>query len=136
MALFTTTNFPVTALIENIDLGKIGLPELQRPFVWPNVNVRNLFDSLYRGYPAGFLLFWETGADIGLKRISSKNNETVPNLAIVDGQQRLTSLYAVLKGAEVLRADFKRERIKIAFNPLSERFEVADAAIFVRRQII
>ena len=136
MALFTTTNFPVTALIENIDLGKIGLPELQRPFVWPNVNVRNLFDSLYRGYPAGFLLFWETGADIGLKRISSKNNETVPNLAIVDGQQRLTSLYAVLKGAEVLRADFKRERIKIAFNPLSERFQVADAAILKDKSFI
>ena len=85
MALFTTTNFPVTALIEEIDLGKIGLPELQRPFVWPNVNVRNLFDSLYRGYPAGFLLFWETGADAGLKRISFKNDQTVPKLAIVDG---------------------------------------------------
>lgn len=53
MALFTTTNYPVNALIEDIDLGKIGLPELQRPFVWPNVNVRNLFDSLYRGYPDG-----------------------------------------------------------------------------------
>lgn len=129
MALFTTTNYPVTALIEDIDLGKIGLPELQRPFVWPNVNVRNLFDSLYRGYPAGFLLFWETGADAGLRGIGTKNETAVPKLAIVDGQQRLTSLYAVVKGAEVLRANFKKERIKIAFNPLSERFEVADAAV-------
>ena len=49
MALFTTSNYPLMALIEDIDLGKIGLPELQRPFVWPNVNVRDLFDSLYRG---------------------------------------------------------------------------------------
>ena len=129
MALFTTTNYPINALIEDIDLGKIGLPELQRPFVWPNVNVRNLFDSLYRGYPAGFLLFWETGAEAGLKGIGSKNENAVPKLAIVDGQQRLTSLYAVVKGAEVLRANFKRERIRIAFNPLSERFDVADAAI-------
>ena len=129
MALFTTTNYPVNALIEDIDLGKIGLPELQRPFVWPNVNVRNLFDSLYRGYPAGFLLFWETGADVGLKRISLKNEQGVPKLAIVDGQQRLTSLYAVFKGTEVLRANFKRERIRIAFNPLLERFDVADAAV-------
>ena len=130
MALFTTTNYPVNALIEDIDLGKIGLPELQRPFVWPNVNVRNLFDSLYRGYPAGFLLFWETGADAGLKGIGTKNEKAAPKLAIVDGQQRLTSLYAVIKGTEVLRADFKKETIRIAFNPLAERFDVADATVF------
>jgi hypothetical protein len=136
MALFTTTNYPVNALIEDIDLGKIGLPELQRPFVWPNVNVRNLFDSLYRGYPAGFLLFWETGADAGLKGIGFKNGQAVPKLAIVDGQQRLTSLYAVMKAAEVLRANFKKERIRIAFNPLSERFDVADAAILKDKSYI
>lgn len=129
MALFTTTNYPVNALIEDIDLGKIGLPELQRPFVWPNVNVRNLFDSLYRGYPAGFLLFWETGAEAGLKGIGAKNEKAAPKLAIVDGQQRLTSLYAVVKGAEVLRANFKKETIRIAFNPLAERFDVADATV-------
>jgi hypothetical protein len=129
MALFTTTNYPVNALIEDIDLGKIGLPELQRPFVWPNVNVRNLFDSLYRGYPAGFLLFWETGADGNLKGIGINNEKAAPKLAIVDGQQRLTSLYAVMKGTEVLRANFKKEQIRIAFNPLSHRFDVTDAAI-------
>lgn len=129
MTLFTTTNYPVSALIEDIDKGKIGLPELQRPFVWPNVNARNLFDSLYRGYPAGFLLFWETGAEGELKGIGAKNDKAVPKLAIVDGQQRLTSLYAVIRGVEVLRASFKKERIRIAFNPLSERFDVTDAAI-------
>ena len=129
MALFTTSNYPLMALIEDIDLGKIGLPELQRPFVWPNVNVRDLFDSLYRGYPAGFLLFWETGVDAELKGIGVKNHQAAPKLAIVDGQQRLTSLYAVVKGVEVLRANFKKERIQIAFNPLSGRFDVADAAI-------
>jgi hypothetical protein len=136
LVLFTTTNYPVSALIEDIDLGKIGLPELQRPFVWPNVNVRNLFDSLYRGYPAGFLLLWETGADAGLKGIGGKNQHAVPKLAIVDGQQRLTSLYAVVKGAEVLRANFKRERIRIAFNPLSARFDVSDAAVSKDRSYI
>lgn len=128
MTLFTTTNYPINALIQDIDLGKIGLPELQRPFVWPNVNVRNLFDSLYQGFPAGFLLFWETGAEAGLKGIGANNAKAVPKLAIVDGQQRLTSLYAVVKGAAVLRANFKQEHIKIAFNPLSERFDVSDAA--------
>ena len=127
--IFTTTNYPVNALVEDIALGKIGLPELQRPFVWPNVNVRNLFNSLYRGYPAGFLLFWDTGADAGLKGIGTNNKKAAPKLAIVDGQQRLTSLYAVIKGAKVLRADFASENIQIAFNPLTDRFDVTDAAI-------
>ena len=129
MPIFTTSNVPIVSLIEDIELGKIGLPELQRPFVWPNVNVRDLFDSLYRGYPAGFLLFWKTNANGSLKSIGSGKKQAVPELAIVDGQQRLTSLYAVVKGADVLRANFKKERIQIAFNPLSRRFDVADAAI-------
>lgn len=136
MTLFTTTNFPVNALIEDIDRGKIGLPELQRPFVWPNVNARNLFDSLYRGYPAGFLLFWKTGAESTLRGIGTKDGRPVPETAIVDGQQRLTSLYAVMKGVEVIRADFRKERIRIAFNPLAERFDVADAAILKDRAFI
>jgi hypothetical protein len=136
MPIFTPSNVPITSLIEDIDMGKIGLPELQRPFVWPNVNVRDLFDSLYRGYPAGFLLFWKTGSEGGLKNIGTSSKQYVPELAIVDGQQRLTSLYAVVKGAEVLRANFKKERIEIAFNPLTERFDVADAAIRKDRSYI
>jgi hypothetical protein len=129
VALFTTTAYPLVALIEDISLGKIGLPEIQRPFVWPNVNVRNLFDSLYRGYPAGYLLFWETGADPNMRMIGARDEQRAPALAIVDGQQRLTSLYAVTKGREVVRSNFKKERIRIAFNPLHERFDVTDASI-------
>lgn len=136
MTIFSPSSEPIVTLIEDIDRGKIGLPELQRPFVWPNVNVRDLFDSLYRGYPAGFLLFWKTGGDGTLKNIGTGTKQSVPELAIVDGQQRLTSLYAVIKGAEVLRANFKKERIEIAFNPLSERFDVADAAIRKDRSYI
>lgn len=127
MTLFSTTNYPISSLIEDIDLGKIGLPELQRPFVWPNVNVRNLFDSLYRGYPVGFLLFWDVGADGSLKAIGTKADRPPAKMAIVDGQQRLTSLYAVIKGAVVIRSDFSKGPIRIAFNPLTERFDVPDA---------
>lgn len=129
MALFTTTAYPLIALIEDIDAGKIGLPDIQRPFVWPNVNVRNLFDSLYRGFPVGYLLFWETGAEPTSRKIGVMNDEKAPSLAIVDGQQRLTSLFAVLKGKDVLRANFKKEKIRIAFNPLQARFDVTDASI-------
>lgn len=136
MAVFSSSSEAIVTLIEDIDRGKVGLPELQRPFVWPNVNVRDLFDSLYLGYPAGFLLFWKTGGDGKLKSIGVGPKQYVPELAIVDGQQRLTSLYAVIKGVEVLRANFKKERIEIAFNPLSERFDVADAAIRKDRSYI
>lgn len=86
MPLFTTTSYPISTLVADVDHGKIGLPDLQRPFVWPNFNVRNLFDSLYRGYPAGFLLFWDTGAASGLRTIGADGEPNAPNLAIVDGQ--------------------------------------------------
>jgi len=136
MTLFTTTAYSLNALVEDIDRGKIGLPDIQRPFVWPNTNVRNLFDSLYRGYPAGYLLFWETGVEAELRSIGDEKHQTAPSLAIVDGQQRLTSLYAVTRGREVIRSDFKKERIRIAFNPLAERFDVLDASIIKDRAYI
>jgi hypothetical protein len=136
VALFTTTAYPLVALIEDITFGKIGLPEIQRPFVWPNVNVRNLFDSLYRGYPAGYLLFWETGSDPDMRRIGEHHDQKAPSLAIVDGQQRLTSLYAVIKGKEVIRSNFNKERVRIAFNPLQARFDVSDASILKDRAYI
>ena len=56
-------SFPVSTLLGQIETGQIGLPELQRPFVWANTQVRDLFDSLYRGYPAGFFLLWQTTSD-------------------------------------------------------------------------
>jgi hypothetical protein len=124
--LYKSTTYPLNTLVHDSGRGAIGLPELQRPFVWPNSKIRDLFDSLYRGYPCGFLLLWETGA--GLKGIGANAKEEIPSLAIVDGQQRLTSLYAVLTGAEVIRSDYSKEKIRIAFDPLSERFEVANAA--------
>jgi hypothetical protein len=117
---------PLMSLVHAIGAGSIGLPELQRPFVWPNSKVRDLFDSLYRGYPTGFLLLWETG--VAVKAIGAGEKAQTPNLAVVDGQQRLTSLYAVVTGAEVVRSDYRKEKIKIAFDPLAERFEVANAA--------
>jgi hypothetical protein len=132
--LYRSTTYPLLTLVHDISRGTIGLPELQRPFVWPNAKIRDLFDSLYRGYPCGFLLLWETGA--GLRGIGTNGKDETPSLAIVDGQQRLTSLYAVMTGAEVIRADYSRERIRIAFDPLAERFEVANAATAQDRAFI
>lgn len=127
--LFKEVSYSLSKLIADIDLGEIGLPELQRPFVWPNAKVRDLFDSMYKGFPVGYLLFWANGIGNGHRQIGTDEKQKVPRLLIVDGQQRLTSLYTVLKGLPVLRDNYKPEKIYIAFRPKDQKFEVADAAI-------
>lgn len=127
--LFSEVKYSLSKLIHDIEMGEIGLPEIQRPFVWPNPKVRDLFDSMYKGFPVGYLLFWVNGAGNGHRQIGVDVKQKAPHLLIVDGQQRLTSLYAVIKGVQVVREDYRQEHIPIAFNPLLEKFVVADAAI-------
>ncbi len=126
--VFQQVTFPLSVLLGQIKTGHIGLPDIQRPFVWKNVKVRDLLDSMYRGYPVGYLLLWQTGVEPTNRTIGGDQKQVAPSLVIVDGQQRLTSLYAVFTGEEVVRSDFSRERIRIAFNPLNGRFDVASAA--------
>lgn len=127
--VFYKINYTLGSLMEQIAMGTIGLPDIQRPFVWKNTKVRNLFDSMYQGFPVGYLLFWENAQIDGGKMIGTDTKQMPPQLLIVDGQQRLTSLYAVIKGVEVVRENYNKEKIEIAFNPLQGKFEVADAAI-------
>jgi hypothetical protein len=127
--LFKEVNYNLATLIQQIDMGTIGLPDIQRPFVWPDTKVRNLFDSMYRGYPIGYLLFWANANVNGVRGIGTEKKQKYPNLLIVDGQQRLTSLYAVIKSVEVVRSNYQKTQIAIAFNPLEEKFEIPDAAI-------
>jgi hypothetical protein len=127
--LFKQVGYTASNLVEFIDLGEIGLPDIQRPFVWKNAKVRDLFDSMYRGYPIGYLLFWQNAFDDGARVIGTDGKPKTPRLLIVDGQQRLTSLFAVFKGIPVVKSDYSKGRIEIAFNPLEEKFEVADAAV-------
>src|SRR6056297_1532216 len=103
---FSQINYTLTTLLDQIELGTIGLPDIQRPFVWSNTKIRNLFDSMYSGYPVGYFLFWQTGADLGAKKIGTQKEQTVPQMLIVDGQQRLTSLFAVLKGITVVDENY------------------------------
>ncbi len=126
--LFTEVRYTLNGLIHDIGLGRIALPDIQRPFVWTNAKVRDLFDSMYKGYPVGYFLFWQTGADnVGTKAIGQETKQKAPSLLIVDGQQRLTSLYAVVHKEAVLRDNFEHEFIRIAFNPLEGTFAVPDA---------
>jgi hypothetical protein len=126
LTMFKEVNYTLSKLLKDIEMGEIGLPEIQRPFVWPNIKVRDLFDSMYRGFPVGYFLFWANGAGEGHRQIGVEEHQKAPRLLIVDGQQRLTSLFAVIHGVSVLRENYQQEKIMISFNPLTEKFAVAD----------
>jgi uncharacterized protein with ParB-like and HNH nuclease domain len=127
---FKRVDYDLSGLLHYLDVGDIGLPDIQRPFVWSSAKVRDLFDSMYRGFPVGYFLFWENGQADGAKQIGIGNKQhTVPSRLIVDGQQRLTSLYSVFRGKKVLDDDYRERQIEIAFRPRDGRFDVADAAI-------
>lgn len=127
---FKRVDYDLAGLLHYIDIGDIGLPDIQRPFVWSNAKVRDLFDSMYRGFPVGYLLFWANQAVQGVKQIGTGDKvHHVPSLLIVDGQQRLTSLYAVFRDKTVLDEDYQERRIEVAFRPRDSKFDVADAAI-------
>jgi len=127
--VFNKVDYDLGSLIKAISLGEIGLPDIQRPFVWKNAKVRDLFDSMYKGYPVGYFLFWQNAIATDSRSIGTDAKQKPPRLVIVDGQQRLTSLFAVIRNVSVIRENFEAEKIQIAFNPLEEKLEVVDAAI-------
>jgi len=127
--LFKKVDYTIGKLVEDIALGEIGLPDIQRPFVWDTTRVRDLFDSMYRGYPIGTLLFWENGYPGEYRIIGEGKKQKAPRLLIVDGQQRLTALYAVMRNVPIVDKNFDRIRLRIAFHPVEEKFEVTNTAI-------
>lgn len=129
--VFKTTDYTIGKLMDDIEIGDIALPDIQRPFVWYKKisKVRDLFDSIYRGYPIGYLLFWENANRSDYKNIGfDEKKRKIPRFLIIDGQQRLTALFAVMKDQEILTPDYEKKKIKIAFKPLDSTFKVGDAA--------
>ena len=128
--IFNPSNLTVNQLIEKIDTGELGLPELQRPFVWKDTQVRDLFDSMMRGYPIGYLMLWECPSLEKKRTIGSDvHSYEEPKEVIIDGQQRITSLYAVMKGKPIIDKNYNEKRITISYNPLDNKFEVGNQAI-------
>lgn len=124
---FNLMQYSVHAILGLIEAEDFVIPEIQRPFVWKRSQVRDLIDSLYNGYPTGYIITWKN-PDVKTKDGGKANGKKV----LIDGQQRVTALMAAISGKEVLDDDFNKERIKIAFNPLAEdetkRFAVQDAS--------
>lgn len=121
---YFVTPHPIETLLTWVKSGEIAIPEIQRPFVWDAVKVRNLLDSLYRGYPIGYLIVWRNPT-VKLKDGSLSAGKRI----LIDGQQRITALIAALLGREVLTKNYETVRIRIAFHPLEKRFEVSNPAI-------
>ncbi|AZR74361.1 hypothetical protein BBF96_13765 [Anoxybacter fermentans] len=126
--VFNSKTYALSNLINDIDTGDIALPDLQRPFVWDSTKVRDLIDSLYKGLPAGVVILWEI-VEPGKYRKINLENKREPRFLVIDGQQRLTSLFSIIKNKEIVNKNFKKVKLKISFNPLEEKFEVWNAAI-------
>jgi len=127
--IFTSKPYPLSSLLDEIERGDIALPDLQRPFVWKPTQIRDLFDSLFRGFPAGFILLWEITTEQRVKKIGTGDKKREPRFLVIDGQQRLTSLYSVIKNSEIINEKFETFKPKISFNPLEAKFEVWNPAI-------
>ena len=127
---YNASNISLEQILGYIKSGAIAIPEIQRPFVWKPRQVRDLIDSLYMGYPTGYLIISQS-PDMKLKDGSLSIGKKI----MIDGQQRVTALMTSIVGMEVLTSDFKKRRIKIAFNPQAsendneEIFKVQDNAI-------
>ena len=132
---YSVTPHPIETLLTWVKSKEIAIPEIQRPFVWEATKVRNLLDSLYQGYPVGYLIAWKNPT-VKLKDGSSSAGKRI----LIDGQQRITAMMAALLGMEVLTKDYAKIRIKIAFNPLAQEdeplFEVSNPAIAKNSQWI
>lgn len=107
--VFKRVDYDLSGLLHYIDVGDIALPDIQRPFLWPATKVRDLFDSMYRGFPVGYLLFWSNDVVDGSRQIGvGEKSHRLPQLLIVDGQQRLTSLYSVFRGKAVVDSEYRQ----------------------------
>lgn len=124
---FTLMQYSISAILGLIEAEDFVIPEIQRPFVWKRSQVRDLIDSLYNGYPTGYIITWKN-PDVQTKDGGKANGKKV----LIDGQQRITALMASIAGKDVLDQDFNKDRIKIAFNPIAtdetKRFAVQDAS--------
>ena len=130
--LFTRVDRPVGKLVSDVIEGRVGLPDLQRPFVWKDSDVRDLLDSMLRGYPIGYCILWEAPDDQEDKKSSiglNDKNYATPKELVIDGQQRLTALVSSLYGVPVKDQSFSDRTIRIAYDPIAREFHTWDAAI-------
>jgi hypothetical protein len=121
MDKYSINNQTVSILLSWVESGVVAIPEIQRPFVWKRSQVRDLMDSLYQGYPVGYIITWQN-PNVRLKDGTTSQGKHI----LIDGQQRITALRASVLGLPVMNDKYKYERIAISFNPVTEEFKVKD----------
>lgn len=121
---YSVNQHQISTFLAFVKDGQIAIPEVQRPFVWDGSKVRDLMDSLYKGYPIGYVISWQN-PNVRLKDGKISEGKKI----LIDGQQRITALRAAVLGENVTNKDYDKVRIKIAFNPQTEVFEVQNPAI-------
>jgi hypothetical protein len=124
MQKYSVNQHLIETVLAWVNSGEIAIPEIQRPFVWDSSKVRDLLDSLYQGYPIGYVIAWRN-PNVRLKDGSMSEGKKI----LIDGQQRVTALTASILGQYVINKTYQRVKIKIAFNPITEKFEVQNPAI-------
>ena len=125
MSLFTPVPTKIGDLLNKVESGEIGLPDLQRKFVWKDAVIRDLLDSMLKGYPVGHIMLWDFPSDYhSVSTIGEQEHAYPIKSLVIDGQQRLTGLLAAIRGVSVKDENFRNRRIRIAFNPLTRTFEV------------
>lgn len=124
--LFDNIPSKVGDLLSDVKNGKVGLPDLQRPFVWKDKKARDLLDSMLKGYPIGYIMLWQSPEDYETVNHIGANDKTYirPDYLVIDGQQRLTALLAAISGIKVKDKNYAERQIRIAFNPLTREFAV------------
>lgn len=124
--LFDNIPSKVADLLSDVKNGRIGLPDLQRPFVWKDNKVRELLDSMMKGYPIGYIMLWSSPDNYENTDHIGKNEKTFkrPEDLVIDGQQRLTALLAAIYGVTIKDKNYNERTIKISFNPLTREFAV------------
>ena len=122
---YRPNSLTVSAILGLIASNEIAVPEIQRPFVWKSKQVRDLLDSLYKGYPTGYLILWKNPS-VKLKDGTLSSGKKI----LIDGQQRITALMTAVAGIPVVNSEYKKARIKIAFDPFAALSDDKDAAVF------
>lgn len=122
---FTTTSMTISAILGLIKANDIAIPEIQRPFVWKSKQVRDLIDSLYRGFPVGYIILWKN-PNVKLKDGTISSGKKV----LIDGQQRITALMTAIAGRDIYNEEYKLCRVKIAFNPIAALSGEDEAELF------
>jgi hypothetical protein len=121
---YNVNQFQISNFLNMVEMGQIEIPEIQRPFVWETTRIRDLLDSIYNGYPIGYIIAWKNPT-VRLRNGSLSNGKTI----LIDGQQRITALRASLLGQQIVDKNYKKFKVRIAFNPLTEKFETLTPAI-------